>query len=148
VRSRAIQDVSEFTDISAEQPALRARMWEVLNRTNLELYMHHNMTSCEERGCPRTAPGESTRPGVESPWSHFTSECQRFGHPPRLDKQPFCLQVARRRSWWAPATPAAPPATGLNTARLPMVPYVVCRAAPSRRAGTPAATTTREVTQA
>jgi hypothetical protein len=25
------------------------------------------------------------RPVVESPWSHFTSECQRFGHPPRLN---------------------------------------------------------------
>ena len=23
---------------------------------------------------------------VESPWSQLTSECQRFGHPPRLDK--------------------------------------------------------------
>ena len=23
---------------------------------------------------------------VESPWSQFTSECQRFWHPPRLDK--------------------------------------------------------------
>jgi hypothetical protein len=22
---------------------------------------------------------------VESPWSQLTSECQRFGHPPRLD---------------------------------------------------------------
>jgi hypothetical protein len=33
--------------------------------------------------------GESKRLVVESPWSQFTSECQRFGHPPRLDKQPF-----------------------------------------------------------
>jgi hypothetical protein len=32
-------------------------------------------------------PGESQRLliVVESPWSQFTSECQRFGHPPRLD---------------------------------------------------------------
>eukprot|EP01047_Picozoa_sp_COSAG01_P021014 COSAG01_NODE_1206_length_11242_cov_29.405905_7_plen_160_part_00 len=33
--------------------------------------------------------GEPKRLVVESPWSHLTSECQRFGHPPRLDKQPF-----------------------------------------------------------
>jgi hypothetical protein len=26
------------------------------------------------------------RPVVESSWSQFTSECQRFGHPPRLDQ--------------------------------------------------------------
>eukprot|EP01047_Picozoa_sp_COSAG01_P036068 COSAG01_NODE_2799_length_7053_cov_21.482456_11_plen_155_part_00 len=31
-------------------------------------------------------PGESKRLVVESPWSQFTSECQRFGLPPRLDK--------------------------------------------------------------
>eukprot|EP01047_Picozoa_sp_COSAG01_P048539 COSAG01_NODE_4738_length_4782_cov_14.714072_5_plen_343_part_00 len=30
--------------------------------------------------------GESERLVVESPWSQLTSECQRFGHPPRLDK--------------------------------------------------------------
>eukprot|EP01047_Picozoa_sp_COSAG01_P107452 COSAG01_NODE_36471_length_517_cov_1.114833_2_plen_79_part_01 len=28
--------------------------------------------------------GESKRPVVESPWSPFTSECQRFWHPPQL----------------------------------------------------------------
>jgi hypothetical protein len=34
--------------------------------------------------------GESKRlVVVESPWSQFTSECQRFGHPPRLDNSPF-----------------------------------------------------------
>jgi hypothetical protein len=31
-------------------------------------------------------PGESERLVVESAWPQFTSECQRFGHPPRLDK--------------------------------------------------------------
>jgi hypothetical protein len=30
--------------------------------------------------------GESKRRVVESPWSQLTSECQRFEHPPRLDK--------------------------------------------------------------
>jgi hypothetical protein len=30
--------------------------------------------------------GESKRLVVESPWSQFTRECQRFGHPPRPDK--------------------------------------------------------------
>ena len=30
--------------------------------------------------------GESERLVVESPWSQLTSECQCFGHPPRLDK--------------------------------------------------------------
>eukprot|EP01047_Picozoa_sp_COSAG01_P009788 COSAG01_NODE_405_length_17466_cov_554.403697_20_plen_76_part_00 len=39
--------------------------------------------------------GESKRLVVESPWSQFTSECQRFGHPPRLDKTPFGLQDRR-----------------------------------------------------
>jgi hypothetical protein len=39
-------------------------------------------------------PGESKRLVVESPWSQFTSECQRFGHPPRLDEwPPFWLQL-------------------------------------------------------
>jgi hypothetical protein len=33
--------------------------------------------------------GESKRPVVESPWSPPTSECQRFCHPPRLDKPPL-----------------------------------------------------------
>jgi hypothetical protein len=33
--------------------------------------------------------GESKRLVVGSPRSQFTSECQRFGHPPRLDKVPF-----------------------------------------------------------
>jgi hypothetical protein len=43
-------------------------------------------------GC-RSARGVGERPGgeskwlvVESPWSQLTSECQRFSHPPRLDK--------------------------------------------------------------
>jgi hypothetical protein len=40
----------------------------------------------------RLAAGESKRRVVESPWSQFTSECQRFGHPPRLDKWPFGRQ--------------------------------------------------------
>jgi hypothetical protein len=30
--------------------------------------------------------GEPKRLVVESPWSQLTSECQRFWHPPRLDK--------------------------------------------------------------
>eukprot|EP01047_Picozoa_sp_COSAG01_P051775 COSAG01_NODE_5377_length_4298_cov_2.455347_6_plen_127_part_00 len=34
-------------------------------------------------------PGESRRPAVESPWSQVTGECQRFGHPPRLDNSPL-----------------------------------------------------------
>jgi hypothetical protein len=34
----------------------------------------------------QAARGESRRLVVESPWSQFTSECQRFRHPPRLDK--------------------------------------------------------------
>eukprot|EP01047_Picozoa_sp_COSAG01_P045075 COSAG01_NODE_4127_length_5326_cov_3.238569_5_plen_96_part_00 len=29
--------------------------------------------------------GESKRPVVESPWSQSASECQRFGHPLRLN---------------------------------------------------------------
>ena len=29
--------------------------------------------------------GESKRLVVESPWSQLTSECRRFGHPPRLN---------------------------------------------------------------
>jgi hypothetical protein len=33
--------------------------------------------------------GESKRPVVESPWSHFTSECQCYGQPPRLDNPPL-----------------------------------------------------------
>jgi hypothetical protein len=33
--------------------------------------------------------GESKRLVVESPWLQVTSECQRFGHPPRLNKLPF-----------------------------------------------------------
>eukprot|EP01047_Picozoa_sp_COSAG01_P005330 COSAG01_NODE_181_length_22873_cov_12.951392_8_plen_71_part_00 len=32
---------------------------------------------------------ESNRLGVESPWSQSTSECQQFGHPPRLNNWPF-----------------------------------------------------------
>jgi hypothetical protein len=31
------------------------------------------------------AVGESKRLVVQSPWSQLTSECQRFGHPPRLN---------------------------------------------------------------
>jgi hypothetical protein len=38
---------------------------------------------------PSAIVGESKRLLIESPWSQFTSECQRFGHPPRLDKKPF-----------------------------------------------------------
>jgi hypothetical protein len=38
---------------------------------------------------PGCALGESKRPVVELPWSRFTCECQRFGHPPFLDKSPF-----------------------------------------------------------
>eukprot|EP01047_Picozoa_sp_COSAG01_P009470 COSAG01_NODE_389_length_17708_cov_111.404452_10_plen_194_part_00 len=30
-------------------------------------------------------------------WSQLTSKCQRFGHPPRLNNQPFATQVATRR---------------------------------------------------
>eukprot|EP01047_Picozoa_sp_COSAG01_P023278 COSAG01_NODE_1404_length_10443_cov_29.217517_9_plen_138_part_00 len=26
---------------------------------------------------------------VESPWGQFTSQCQRVGHPPQLNKSPF-----------------------------------------------------------
>jgi hypothetical protein len=29
---------------------------------------------------------------IESPWSRCTSQCRRFGHPPRLDNQPCGLQ--------------------------------------------------------
>ena len=39
--------------------------------------------------CPCTRAGswgESKRPVVESPCRQFASECQRFWHPPRLDK--------------------------------------------------------------
>jgi hypothetical protein len=46
----------------------------------------------EAAGCALHVPagggGELKRLVVESPWSQLTSECQRFGHPPRLDKQP------------------------------------------------------------
>jgi hypothetical protein len=35
---------------------------------------------------PLSAFGESKRLADESPWSQFTSQCQRLGHPPRLDK--------------------------------------------------------------
>jgi hypothetical protein len=34
----------------------------------------------------RRRPVSEKRLVVESPWSQFTSECRRFGHPPRLDK--------------------------------------------------------------
>jgi hypothetical protein len=40
-----------------------------------------------EHLCPW--PGCGYAAVVESPWSPFTSECQRFSHPPRLDKQPI-----------------------------------------------------------
>jgi hypothetical protein len=33
--------------------------------------------------------GESKRPVVESPWSQFSSECQCYGQPPRLDNPPL-----------------------------------------------------------
>eukprot|EP01047_Picozoa_sp_COSAG01_P023405 COSAG01_NODE_1416_length_10373_cov_4.944984_3_plen_98_part_00 len=46
--------------------------------------------------------GESNRPGVESPWPQFTSECQRFGQPPRLDNQPLGPQ--RPPPWRASAS--------------------------------------------
>jgi hypothetical protein len=42
---------------------------------------------------PPAGHGESKRLVVESPWSQFTSECQRFGHPPRLDK-PAAVRTA------------------------------------------------------
>ena len=38
-------------------------------------------------GGRRRAKGESKRLFVESPWSQCIGACQRFGHPPRLDKQ-------------------------------------------------------------
>jgi hypothetical protein len=38
---------------------------------------------------------------VESPCSQFTRECQRLGHPPRLNKSPFCRRPWRRR-WCRP----------------------------------------------
>eukprot|EP01047_Picozoa_sp_COSAG01_P055760 COSAG01_NODE_6244_length_3770_cov_36.061530_6_plen_99_part_00 len=31
---------------------------------------------------------------IESPWSQFTCECRRFGHPPRRNDQPFWTQDA------------------------------------------------------
>jgi hypothetical protein len=34
-------------------------------------------------------PGESKRLLVESHWSSWSAECQRFWHPPRLNKWPF-----------------------------------------------------------
>ena len=44
-------DPSEYNDISDQHPEMRAQMWALLNKTNLELYMHHNDS--------RTAPGRS-----------------------------------------------------------------------------------------
>jgi hypothetical protein len=41
------------------------------------------------------AAGESARLVVESPWLQFTSECQRFGHPPRRNNSPFWTQLAK-----------------------------------------------------
>jgi hypothetical protein len=42
----------------------------------------------EQVGTPTVSfcRGESKRLVAESPWSQFTSERQRFAHPPRLDK--------------------------------------------------------------
>lgn len=40
-------DKSEFTDISAQQLATRQQLWERLNASNLELYMHRGMERVE-----------------------------------------------------------------------------------------------------
>jgi hypothetical protein len=37
------------------------------------------------------------RPVVESQWSQFTSECQRFGHPPRLDHDQHRTHTGREQ---------------------------------------------------
>jgi|EP01049_Picozoa_sp_SAG25_P007249 hypothetical protein len=49
------------------------------------LHVHGN-SAIGDSGKFALAAGESKRLVVESPWSQLTSECQRFGHPPRLDK--------------------------------------------------------------
>ena len=46
-------DSSEFTDISAKEPAVRERIWSKLNLTNLELYMHRGVNRVENG----TGPG-------------------------------------------------------------------------------------------
>jgi hypothetical protein len=56
------------------------------SRVGLQIPQRH--ASSRRRLARNSCSGESTRLVVESPWSQFTSECQRFGHPPRLDKQP------------------------------------------------------------
>jgi hypothetical protein len=38
---------------------------------------------------PEGAVSQSKRLVVETPWSQVTSECQQFGHPPRLNNSPF-----------------------------------------------------------
>ena len=45
VLSAQEKEASEYTDLSDQHPALRSQIWAVLNRTNLELYMHHNLVS-------------------------------------------------------------------------------------------------------
>jgi hypothetical protein len=43
---------------------------------------------------------ESRRRVIESPWVLLTSECQRFGHPPRLNQPPVVNQVGCAPSGW------------------------------------------------
>ena len=42
-----------------------------------------------EHGLPPGQVSQPKRLPVESPWSQFTGECQRFCLPPRLNEQPF-----------------------------------------------------------
>jgi hypothetical protein len=49
----------------------------------LQNQQQHQPPPPPEKGLPSPGDGESKRPVIESPWSRFTSKCQRFGQPPR-----------------------------------------------------------------
>eukprot|EP01047_Picozoa_sp_COSAG01_P008055 COSAG01_NODE_312_length_19063_cov_207.879825_18_plen_167_part_00 len=62
--------------------------------------MHASMRArCGEAAvaaCLRPASARHHKPAaIGSPWSRLSSQCQRFGHPPRPNDQPFFMYVPR-----------------------------------------------------
>eukprot|EP01047_Picozoa_sp_COSAG01_P034454 COSAG01_NODE_2589_length_7411_cov_50.806482_8_plen_136_part_00 len=64
----------------------RARVCALAGRGLLQIADDAAELAQEQLELTMQQAGESKRLVVGSPWSLFTSECQRFWHPPRLDK--------------------------------------------------------------
>jgi hypothetical protein len=66
-------DPSEFTDLSAKETAVRQRLWERLNASNLELYMHRAMQRVENgtTRSPAKLLGPCNKACADAYWSKW-----------------------------------------------------------------------------